>query len=276
MGEWCYNDTLVNKRFIDLTKKLIFIFLDKENIPKVPRDMKLHHTFFILIQDWPCAFDLLCITCPCFLHTMLLHMYSFPDPLITTLIFRFRLQLRFEMIIKLHYTYFIRKCFIYLFFMLEETFPEHPVTIPYSWVGIPFFAPFFATQKKFHYAKKVQVRSFFWSVFSRIWTKYRDLLNLVTLCSVSGWKCTEIKQYLNRKFGLKFTFSLHSVMKIMTTSLSFHHFVSLLYMKIWNQKVSMMKTELKYTRIKGHNTLHKGAGRTIARVHKSDECRQGM
>ena len=147
MGEWCYNGTLVNKRFIDLTKKFIFIFLDKENIPKVPRDMKLRHTFFMLIQDWPCAFDLLCITCPCFLHTMLLHMYSFPDRLITTLIFRFRLQLKFEMIIKLHYAYFIRKRFIYLFFMLEGTFPEHPVTIPYSWVGIPF-SPLFLLRKK--------------------------------------------------------------------------------------------------------------------------------
>ena len=259
MGEWCYNDTLVNKRFIDLTKKLIFIFLDKENIPKVPRDMKLHHTFFILIQDWPCAFDLLCITCPCFLHTMFLTYHThvlIPWPSYYNTNLQIPFTTKFEMIIKLHYTYFIRNCFIYLFFMLEGTFPEHPVTIPYSWVGIPFFAPFFATQKKFHYAKKVQVRSFFWSVFSRIWTKYRDLLNLVTLCSVSGWKCTEIKQYLNRKFGLKFTFSLHSVMKIMTTSLSFHHFVSLLYMKIWNQKVSMMKIEFKHTRIKGHMCTH--------------------
>ena len=29
-----------------------------------------------------------------------------------------------------------------------------------------------------HRVKSVQIRSFFWSVFSRIWTEYRDLLSI--------------------------------------------------------------------------------------------------
>ena len=61
------------------------------------------------------------------------------------------------------------------------------------------------TSKTTHCVKSVQIRSFFWSVFSRIWTEYRDTKYL-SVFSANAGKCgPEKTSYLDNFHAVTFS-----------------------------------------------------------------------